>query len=60
MILLVLRPKDQIDAELDVNQVPNEVIESIGILSLNGQEKLFALDGQHRFSGDKRCCGGES
>lgn len=44
-----LRPNE----ELDVNQVPNEVIESIGILSLNGQEKLFALDGQHRLVGIK-------
>ena len=42
-----LRPHE----ELDVNQVPDEVIESIGILRLEGQEKLFALDGQHRLVG---------
>ena len=44
-----LRPNE----ELDISKVPNEVIESIGILSLNGQEKLFALDGQHRLVGIK-------
>jgi len=36
---------------LDANEVPNEVVASMGILSLSGGEKLFALDGQHRLVG---------
>ena len=44
-----LRPND----ELDIRNVPDEVIESIGILRLSGKERLFALDGQHRLVGIK-------
>ena len=44
-----LRPNN----ELDIRKVPDEVIESIGILSLSGTERLFALDGQHRLVGIK-------
>ena len=44
-----LRPND----ELDISKVPDEAIESIGILSLSGTERLFALDGQHRLVGIK-------
>lgn len=40
--------------ELDINEVPEEVVESIGILQLNGSETLFALDGQHRLAGIKQ------
>jgi DNA sulfur modification protein DndB len=34
-----------------VSEIPDAVIESIGILSFSGDEKLYALDGQHRLSG---------
>lgn len=44
-----LRP----NKELDIRKVPDEVIESIGILRLSGTERLFALDGQHRLVGIK-------
>ena len=44
-----LRPNDK----LDVSQVPDEIIESIGILRLSGTEQLFTLDGQHRLVGIK-------
>ena len=44
-----LRPNDK----LDVSQVPDEIIERIGILRLSGTEQLFALDGQHRLVGIK-------
>ena len=44
-----LRP----NKKLDVHKVPDEVIESIGFLGLNGRERLFALDGQHRLVGIK-------
>ena len=48
---------DQISAELDVEDIsgdiPEDVIAGIGILSLNGREKLFTLDGQHRLIGIK-------
>ena len=44
-----LRPNEK----LDVRKVPDEVIESIGFLGLNGKERLFALDGQHRLVGIK-------
>ena len=37
--------------KLDVGKVPDEVIESIGILRLSGTERLFVLDGQHQLVG---------
>ena len=40
---------------LDLNE---ETIESVGFLTLSGDEKLFALDGQHRLAGIKRAIGG--
>jgi len=33
------------------NRLPEAVRESIGVLSLTGNEKIFALDGQHRLKG---------
>lgn len=46
---------EQISTELDVEDIsgdiPEDVIAGIGILSLNGREKLFTLDGQHRLIG---------
>ena len=48
---------DQVSAELEVEDIPGDipedVIAGIGILSLNGNEKLFTLDGQHRLIGIK-------
>ena len=39
--------------QLNVEEIPENVVAGIGILSLNGGEKLFALDGQHRLIGIK-------
>ncbi len=36
-----------------VGNIPEEVIENIGVLVFTGEEKLFALDGQHRLIGIK-------
>ena len=41
------------DNQLDTEDIPNDVVAGIGILSLNGEEKLFTLDGQHRLIGIK-------
>ena len=38
---------------LDTADIPEDVVAGIGILSLNGEEKLFTLDGQHRLIGIK-------
>jgi DNA sulfur modification protein DndB len=38
---------------LDPDDIPDDVVAGIGILSLNGDEKLFTLDGQHRLIGIK-------
>lgn len=37
-----------------VGKLSEETIASVGFLSFSGDEKLFALDGQHRLSGIKR------
>lgn len=37
-----------------LNNLSEETIESVGFLTLNGDESLFAVDGQHRLSGIKR------
>ena len=37
--------------QLDIEDIPEDVVAEIGILSLNGKEKLFTLDGQHRLIG---------
>ena len=39
--------------QLDTEDIPDDVVAGIGILSLNGKEKLFTLDGQHRLIGIK-------
>ena len=44
-----IESNDQFDAE----DIPEEVVAGIGILGLNGEEKLFTLDGQHRLIGIK-------
>ncbi len=38
---------------MDTEDIPEDVVAGIGILSLNGEEKLFTLDGQHRLIGIK-------
>ena len=38
---------------LDTEAIPEDVVAGIGILSLNGEEELFTLDGQHRLIGIK-------
>lgn len=37
-----------------VEKLSGDTISSVGFLSLNGEERLFALDGQHRLSGIKK------
>ena len=39
-------------------ELSEETIESVGFLTLRGDEKLFALDGQHRLAGIKRAIHG--
>jgi len=39
------------NARLDPNNLPEEIDGTVGFLSLSGQEKLFAIDGQHRVAG---------
>lgn len=39
--------------QLDESEIPDDVIAGIGILSLNGGERLFTIDGQHRLMGIK-------
>ncbi len=42
------------NSKIDVNQIPSEIVNDIGILEFSGEEKLFALDGQHRLAGIKQ------
>lgn len=37
----------------ELGNLSDETIESVGFLTLQGEEKLFALDGQHRLAGIK-------
>ena len=39
--------------QLDTENIPEDVVAGVGILSLNGKEKLFTLDSQHRLIGIK-------
>lgn len=38
----------------ELGELDEETISSVGFLSLTGDEKLFAIDGQHRLAGIKR------
>jgi DNA sulfur modification protein DndB len=38
---------------LSLPEISEDIVSSIGFLSFNGKEKLFAIDGQHRLSGIK-------
>lgn len=38
----------------ELSNVAEEVLESLGFLTFHGDEKLFALDGQHRLAGIKK------
>ena len=40
--------------DIDLSLVPEDSLQSLGFLSLNGEEKLFAIDGQHRLAGFKK------
>jgi DNA sulfur modification protein DndB len=42
------------NSDLEVEKIDPAVQESIGFLKLRGDEKLFALDGQHRLAGIRR------
>ena len=41
------------NSQYDSEEIPEDVVAGIGILSLDGREKLFTLDGQHRLIGIK-------
>ncbi len=45
-----IESNDQFDEE----DIPEDVVAGIGILGLNGEEEIFALDGQHRLIGIKQ------
>ena len=51
-------------SNLDANDlpidIPDDVVTSIGILSLNGKERLFTIDGQHRLIGIKEAVASDS
>ncbi|MFC1461719.1 DNA sulfur modification protein DndB, partial [Verrucomicrobiota bacterium] len=38
---------------VSVTDIPNQVLNSFGLLRLTGAERLFAIDGQHRLAGIK-------
>ncbi|MBT3039176.1 MAG: DGQHR domain-containing protein [Candidatus Thiodiazotropha sp. (ex Codakia orbicularis)] len=40
--------------QVELQNLKKETIESIGFLTLRGDERLFALDGQHRLAGIKK------
>ena len=44
---------------LDLDELPISAQGALGILSLNGDEKLFAIDGQHRVAGIKEALAGK-
>jgi DNA sulfur modification protein DndB len=39
--------------DIDLAEIPTDVEASVGFLSFTGQEKMFAIDGQHRLAGMK-------
>ena len=41
-------------AQADLKNLSEETVESLGFLIFSGDEKLFAVDGQHRLAGIKR------
>jgi DNA sulfur modification protein DndB len=43
--------RNSVDASLSVGDLGLQVRGAVGILTLNGKERLFALDGQHRLAG---------
>ena len=45
--------------QLEHEDIPEDVVAGVGILSLNGEEELFTLDGQHRLIGIQQAVGGE-
>ena len=49
-----IETNSQLDSEdIPEEDIPEDVVAGIGILSLNGKEELFTLDGQHRLIGIK-------
>jgi DNA sulfur modification protein DndB len=53
--LSYVRSRDETN---ELGNLPEETIESVGFLTLRGDEKLFALDGQHRLAGIKKAVSG--
>ena len=41
------------DGDVNVEEIPDKARQSVGLLCLDGTEKLFAVDGQHRLAGVK-------
>jgi DNA sulfur modification protein DndB len=42
--------------DVELVDLDDDVIESVGFLVFHGDERLFALDGQHRLAGIKKAC----
>jgi DNA sulfur modification protein DndB len=47
----VADPRQELTADQE-----QRVNETLGVLTLSGKEKLFAIDGQHRVAGIKQLC----
>lgn len=45
------------NSDLKVEDISKDAISSLGFLSFTGEEKLFALDGQHRLAGIQKAVG---
>lgn len=43
-------------SDVELKDLDDDVVESVGFLVFRGDERLFALDGQHRLAGIKRAC----
>ena len=43
--------------DIDLSDVPEDAEDSVGFLSFTGEEKLWALDGQHRLAGIRNALG---
>lgn len=41
------------DKDVNIGEIPDRAKQSVGLLCLDGMEKLFAVDGQHRMAGVK-------
>lgn len=42
--------------DVELQDLDDDIVESVGFLVFRGDERLFALDGQHRLAGIKKAC----